>query len=193
MALDVQQNPDLNWELHAFHDRRQARQFLTYFEENLCVYSEAVEQLYTTYHLYYPERDDSRIVVLPDPAAYHDTFFDIPAGSVLATGLYVIPGELVASAGLHLTNLTSERRLGPRQVPFEAGVRRIAHRRTPDDPFLPVLKKGDLREFAERWPVLHLHRLRLDRLKHRSQLERKEIRNAILDKLEQLFRIERGP
>lgn len=79
--------------------------------------------------------------------------------------------------------------MGPRQIPFEIGTRTIMKKRPPTDPFLPVLVKGDLRELEEQWPVLHLHRIRIGGLEHRSALERKDIQGVITERLEELFRI----
>ena len=41
------------------------------------------------------------------------------------------------------------------------------------------------------WPVLHLHRIKLDSLEDRSALERDSIRATIQEKLETLFASER--
>lgn len=185
-------NPDLAWDLGDFGNKRRATDFVQMFEETLCVYSGAVEQLYTNYDIFYPEEEGRRMVILPDPTAYHDTFFGIVPEAVLETGLYIIPGDLIEKPGLHLTNLLQDRSMGPRQVPFEAGARAIMAKRPSQDPFLPVLVKGDLRELEEQWPVLHLHRIKLSALEHRSALERKDIQKVITEKLETLFRLSRG-
>jgi hypothetical protein len=66
-------------------------------------------------------------------------------------------------------------------------MRTILKNRSPDDPFLPVLVKGDLRGFEETWPVLHLHRVKLGELSDRSELDRTNIRNVVTEKLESLF------
>ncbi len=185
-------NPDLAWDLGEFGNRRRATDFVQIFEETLCVYSGAVEQLYTNYDIFYPEEEGRKMVILPDPTAYHDTFFGIVPEAVLETGLYIIPGDLIEKPGLHLTNLLQDRSMGPRQIPFEAGIRAIMAKRPAHDPFLPVLVKGDLRELEEQWPVLHLHRIKLGALEHRSALERKDIQKVITEKLETLFRLARG-
>lgn len=184
-------NPDLAWDLEEIINRQRATEFVMQFETTLCVYSGAVEQLYSNYNIYFPKEQDRKMVILPDPAAYHDTFHGIPPDAVSETGLYIIPGELIERTGLYLTNLLQDRTMGPRQVPFETGMRRIMDRRPAQDPFLPVLAKGDLREFEESWPVLHLHRLQLPRLAARSELERQTITDVVLERLEELFRIAR--
>ena len=47
--------------------------------------------------------------------------------------------------------------------------------------------KGDLREFNDKLPCLHLHRLRLSELSGLSSLERESIRSLITDKLMDLY------
>lgn len=47
--------------------------------------------------------------------------------------------------------------------------------------------KGDLREFNDKLPCLHLHRLRLKELTGLSSLERESIRTVITDKLMDLY------
>ena len=187
MAIELPDNPDLAWDLDEIINRQQAEQFVMQFETTLCVYSGTVEQLYSNYHIFFPSDAGRKMVILPDPGAYHDTFHGVHPESVTETGLYVVPGELIGRSGLYVTNLLKDRRMGPRQIPFEKGMRKIMTRRPGDDPFLPVLAKGDLREFEQRWPVLHLHRIELSKLMDRSALERKGIQDVVMEKIEELF------
>lgn len=179
-------NPDLAWDLEGI-DRDRAIDFIMQFETTLCVYSASVEQLYSSYNIFFPREYHRRMVVLPDPAAFHDTFNGIVQDAVAMTGLYIIPGALIDEQGLFLANVKKDRTLGERRIPFEAGLRVISRNRPPDDPFLPVLAKGDLRGFEESWPVLHLHRVKLGKLSQRSELDRINIRNSVTEKLESLF------
>ena len=125
--------------------------------------------------------------ILPDAGAYHDTFFHIDKAAVQATGLHIVPGELIGETGLFLANVDKDRNLGRRQIPFEAGLRAIMAKRPDDDPFLPVLAKGDLRELEQSWPVLHMHRVRPQVIESMSELDRTSLRNVITEKLESLF------
>ena len=54
--------------------------------------------------------------------------------------------------------------------------------------FLPILVKGDLREFDQRTPYLHLHRLVLGDLPHLSGFERGDLQNTVTKKLLMLYR-----
>lgn len=186
------QNPDLAWDLDEFAQRSRAMDFISQFQSTLCVYSPTVDMLYTTYEILFPEEVDAKLVILPDKNAYYDTFTRILSDGVKPTGLYIIPGELVHRAGLHLANVTADRALGSRQIPFEAGVRAIMNSRPKDDPFLPVLTKGDLREFEQSWPVIHLHRISLPAMQHLSALDRTNITNVIKEKMESLCKSERS-
>lgn len=182
---ELPDNPDLAWDLDEFRQTDRAQDFVLQFETTLCVYSPSVEQLYTTYNMYFPT--SGKLVILPDPAVFHDTFNFIEPDAVTATGLYIIPGELIDKTGLHLANVNEDRSLGKRQIPFEAGLRSIIEKRPDDDPFLPILAKGDLREFEESWPVLHLHRVRQEMLPRLSDLDKSTMANVIAEKLETLF------
>ncbi|MCZ6710853.1 MAG: hypothetical protein O7B25_10865 [Gammaproteobacteria bacterium] len=187
MDAQLPENPDLAWELDDFNHRQRAMDFVKQFESTMCVYSSSVEQIYTSYNMFFPQEWDSKLVIIPDPAVFHDTFFHIAPNAVGATGLYIIPGELIEKEGLFLANIDENRSLGKRQFPFESALRAIIKNRPADDPFLPVLAKGDLREFEESWPVMHLHRVRPKVLPEISDLDRKSLLNVITEKLDSLF------
>ncbi|MCZ6642897.1 MAG: hypothetical protein O7F71_15070, partial [Gammaproteobacteria bacterium] len=184
---ELPENQDLAWDLDDFSNHDRAMDFVMQFESTLCVYSPSVEQLYTTYNMFFPKEWEGKLVILPDPAAYHDTFFNIESKGVAATGLYIVPGQLLNRQGLFLANIDENRNLGNRQIPFEAGIRAIMNKRPADDPFLPVLAKGDLREFEQSWPVMHLHRVKPKVLAKLSDLDRNSLANVITEKLESLF------
>lgn len=186
MDYEQSDNPDLAWDLD-FSNRQRAQDFVMQFESTLCVYSPSVQQVYTTYNMYFPKDWDRKLVILPDPSAFHDTFNFIGHDAVVATGLYIIPGELIEKDGLYLANVDENRAMGDRQVPFEPGIKTIMANRPDDDPFLPVLAKGDLREFEQSWPVLHLHRIKPSVLKELSEFDRASLRSVVSEKMESLF------
>jgi len=187
MDTGLPENPDLAWDITEIRNRERAIEFVMQFETTLCVYSPLVEQLYSTYNIYFPEEYDRKMVILPDPGAFHDTVHGVLPSAVQTTGLYIVPGGLIGREGLFLANVSGERKLGNRQVPFEAGIRAIMKNRPEDDPFIPVLAKGDLREFEDEWPVLHLHRVKLSELPEMSALNHTNIQNGVMEKLETLF------
>ena len=149
MSTELPDNSDLAWDID-FTEGQRAMDFVLQFEQTLCVYSPSVQQIYSTYNMFFPDDWGRKLVILPDAAAYHDTFFHVDREAVTATGLNIIPGELIDKPGLFLANVNADRSLGHRQVPFEAGLRAIMSKRPKNDPFLPVLAKGDLRELHHR-------------------------------------------
>lgn len=184
MSSNEQENKDLVWDLDAFHSRQLAATFIKRFENKLCVYSSSVEQLYTNYTIYFPEDENRRMVILPDPYAYHDTFQNIPEHAVTKTGMNIVPGEVTGKTGLYLTiPVISAGKRSTKVIALQSALRIINSKRPAHDPLLPVLMKGDLREFQHRAPMLHLHRIKLDALGQRSQLERDGIRRVIERKL----------
>ena len=187
MSTELPTNSDLAWDLDDFAQAQRAMDFVLQFEPTLCVYSPSVQQIYSTYNMFFPDDWDRKLVILPDAGAYHDTFYHIDREAVTATGLNIIPGELIGRKGLYLANVDEDRSLGSRQVPFEAGLRAIIRKRPENDPFLPVLAKGDLRELEQSWPVLHLHRVRPEVVENMSNLDRTSLTNVITEKLESLF------
>ncbi|MDB6062385.1 MAG: hypothetical protein JWM78_2488 [Verrucomicrobiaceae bacterium] len=181
---DSDDNKDLIWDLDGFRARQLAADFIKRFENKLCVYSASVEQLYTNYNIYFPEEEHRRMVILPEPYAFHDTFQNIPERAVVKTGMNIVPGEVVGKTGLYLTvPYKSGDARKSRVIMLQAALRVINERRPPDNPFLPVLMKGDLREFQQRIPMLHLHCVQLNKLERRSQMERNGIHRVIIAKL----------
>lgn len=182
-----QHNSDLAWNLEKIHQHQRAMNFVKQFEKRFCVFSSSVRQLYTNYSIFFPEEADRQMVILPDPYAFHDTFSHLNENAVQSTGLHVIPGNLIGKSGLYLIIARKDKNVRSVPIPFQEGIRQILRRSNSDDPFLPVLMKGDLREFNDQLPCLHLHRLRLKELSGLSGLEREGIRTIITDKLMSLY------
>lgn len=186
---ELERQADLDWDLDAITNRQEAIDFLLRFENRLCVYSGYVEKLYSRYSFVVPEEEHGSITILPDELAWHDTFHEIPADAVLPTGIHVLPGEVLGSTGLYL-KIPGEHRLSPsHELPFHVGLKLLIQRyQARGEQFLPVLVKGDLREYEARMPSLHLHRIDPARLRRNSRLEVANIRGAIADHLIGLFR-----
>ena len=183
MLSAADQNRDLVWDLMNFKRRQLAAQFIKRFENKLCIYSGSVEQLYSNYSIYFPEEESRKMVILPNPYAYHDTFQGIPESAVTRTGMNIIPGEVLGKSGLFLTVPVKGGEGQAKVIALHAALKAINARRPPHDPFLPVLIKGDLREFKQQAPMLHLHCVRLHLLGERSELERGSLRRLIEGKL----------
>jgi hypothetical protein len=186
---ELERQTDLDWDLDAITNRQEAIDFLLHFENRLCVYSGYVEKLYSRYSFVVPEEEHGSITILPDDLAWHDTFHDVPADAVLPTGIHILPGEVLGASGLYL-KIPGEHRLSPsHELPFQDGLKMLIQRyQNRGQQFLPVLAKGDLREYEARMPSLHLHRIDTSRLGRNSRLEISNIKGAIADHLIGLFR-----
>ncbi len=191
---DLAENDDLNWDLGAISNRQEAIAFLLTFENKLCVYSAYVSKLYSSYDIVVPKKSDSGcITVLPDPHAFHDTFSNIPQDAVEATGIYLYPGEAIGESGLYI-KIPSKGFGSSKELPFAEGFSvLIQEYRNAGDCFLPVLQNGDLREYENSMPSLHLHRVCLDKLKGLvSDLTLNSIKNIVADNLIALYKSHRA-
>lgn len=182
-----QKNTDLIWDLEQLSHLKRAAKFIRKFENRFCVFSSNVRQLYTNYSIFFPEELHRQMVILPDPYAFHDTFNHLDPDAVKPTGVHIIPGDLIGKNGLYLLISHKDKNVRSVPIPFQEGIRQILRRCNTNDPFLPVLMKGDLRELNEKLPCVHLHRLNLNELTNLSELERDGIRNVITNKLMQLY------
>lgn len=181
-------NKDLEWGLESINQRQLAIEFATQFESRLCVYSASVEQFYTNYTINFAGSDASKMVILPNPYAFHDTFHGIAPSAIRDTGLYIVPGELMGKKGLYLrVTLRDKTAASPAPIPFKQAIKKMLASQDGGDPFLPVLVKGDLREFDAKMPCLHLHRIKLPAIERLSEFEKKSIKSAITDKLVSLY------
>jgi hypothetical protein len=177
-------NNDLVWSVGNFSQAKVAANFISLFANRICIYSASVEQLYTNYTVQFVDTDSASIKIVPDPDNHYDTFQNIPVEALESSGLTIIPGELVGKKGLQLSiPLQEDERKKMRVVPLQLGLKAINKRRSGNRLFLPVVVKGDLRALREKVPVLHLHTIRLDKMKQLSEMERNGIRKVIQEKL----------
>ncbi len=175
---DMLNSEHLVWDLTKLSDHDRATRFAMRFQESLCVYSPPVEQLYTNYEIIVPDDDARKLIILPNPHAFHDTFSHINEDAVVQTSLFIAPD---ATGKLQLLVPLSNG--GQRPMPLAVGLNFIQTKLGPNVPFLPVLAKGDLREFKQTMPILHLHRIVLHKVTRHSELEVRAIRKAIQDRL----------
>ena len=181
-------NKDLVWNLDEINKRELACKFLYKFENLLCVYSASVEQLYTNYSINMPSDDPSKIVILPNPYTFHDTFNHISATAIRDTGLHIVPGAVIGARGLYVMVRSKKDNVAAAPLPFKQALRKILYTLQTRDPFLPILVKGDLRQFDADTPCLHLHRIKMSALPSISEFNCNSIRNSIVDKLKDLYR-----
>lgn len=183
-----QANNDLVWSLENFNQRELAKNFVSRFESRLCVYSPSVEQVYTNYSINFPSSEFGKMVVLPNPYAFHDTFHNVTSSAVRDTGLFIVPGALIGKSGLFVIVKYKNQSVKPVPLPIRHALKKMVRTGAESDPFLPILIKGDLREFDSNTPCLHLHRIKLSELSTRSDFEKESIKTAIFDKMSDLYR-----
>lgn len=187
--LSQEHNQDLVWDLERIAHSDLAQRFIKLFENRLCVYAESTRQLYTNYDLHFPSDTTRKMVVLPNPYAFHDTLHGIEPQAVRKTGLCILPGVVLNQPGLLLTSMIKEGAPAPKAMPFKPALAQIINnQKKSGDAFLPVMIKGDLREFDRRLPYIHLHRLQISRLTRLSSFERDDIQKTITRKLLLLYR-----
>lgn len=181
----AQPNSNLVWNLDQISNKLRATNFVMQFKRTLCVYSGPVQQLYTNYDIVLPKDEDDKLIILPNPFAAHDTFDFIPPTAVKPTGINIIPGDLVGKSGLYMSFPTKEAdgKFRTRFLPMRSGLHAIMKRYPKHAPFLPVLTKGDLREFKTDIPCVHLHRIVLPNLDKMSSLELQDIVRVTTEKL----------
>ena len=182
---------DLCWDLGAISHRHEAIAFLMQFQNRFCIYSPFVQKLYSSYQFIIPKDEDvGHITILPDPFAFHDTFNGVPRRCVEETGVFLYPGEVTGGAGLVMRVPTPGRVGSSREFPFAEGLRTVIREwRDRGRLFLPVLQNGDLREFENRMPSLHLHCVNLERIDRQlSALTIAGMRTVIADNVLKLFK-----
>ena len=159
---------DLHWSLEEMRAKELGKQFLLNLSEFLPVYSPALRQVYADYDTYFTK---TSVVILPDPA-------DFTEKSVKATGLLLHPTPDGVGVNLRLRNQRSK------TLPLETAFQLV--RKQLRGPFLPVVKRGDLRDFDQLTPCLHLNALALGNADTLSRFERIDIANALEERVEEL-------
>jgi len=176
-------NNDLVWSLGHIKKAERAKKFVKLFERHICVYSPTVNQLYGEYEIFFPSSSGGRMVVLPDTSDYSMIFNRIPEQAIVSTNLYFIPGECVNKSGVFIMLKSTRDPKATKIVPLKPGLKVIQSHFGDAQPFLPILQKGDLREFDAAMPCLHLHRIKMSEMADISKLESSNIKNIIIERL----------
>jgi hypothetical protein len=172
-------NADLIWNLQGAKDKQEVTRFLKRFETSLCVMAASTNQLYSNYTIEQSSHHD-RLMVLPAPYAYHDTFQNITAEAMVSTNLFVVPGSVIAAGNSNL--YLAWRKAGEERfctMPLGQGLERLMHLGTADEPFLPVITTSDLRYLRQKTPIMHLNRLDINKLGHLSSFQISDIQTTI--------------
>jgi hypothetical protein len=179
-------NNDLVWGLEGIKQRQLAIDFVMQFANRLCIYSGAVEKLYTNYDLIFPPAEDHSMVVIPNQEAYHDTFSGLNKEAVIDTHFDIIPGEMIGKTWFYFRMPFEGDEELSTYIPFQVGVEHMIKNSGGQQPLIPVLVRGNLREFKLKNPYLHLHSINLDKIKNLSDFEKKDIQRAVWGRLEEM-------
>jgi hypothetical protein len=178
---------DLVWDLDAFRARKRAAEFVKSFENKLCVFNGSVNQLYTSYRIDFPSHDPRTLLIMPKPFQPHDTYNNVPESSVMPTRIQIIRSQSNSNDNEFEPLLRIPYKAGKRThhiVPLRQGLEIVRGLFPVDDPFLPVLVKGDLREMRESsTPYIQLHRIKIHELRQMSMFESAGIKHIIMRKL----------
>ncbi|WP_051786064.1 hypothetical protein [Endozoicomonas numazuensis] len=176
------------WDISHFNEKKKAADFFDSLRTVFAVYSPGTSQIYTNYDVFWSTYNKEKLVVLPNQHAHHDTFFEIEQDATRASGIFVIPGEILGREELHVALPKSKGRK-TKPVLAERGIELFAkayENRYPGKYFVPIVTTGDLREFNKRAPLLHLHMLDVTRLKGLSPFKREDLKQSIVSRLENI-------
>lgn len=180
-ASQIEVNNDLTWDITEFRERKKAAMFIKSFENSFCVFSGTVNQLYTSYTINFPEVNPSKIIILPDQYKYHDTFNLVPESAVIKTRFQIVRQGDKLEPMIRIPFRAGNKCF--HTLPLSVGLNFINRHYGKDDPFLPLLVKGDLRELDLSTHYLQLHRISLLGLQGMSQYQKEDIKRSISKKL----------
>lgn len=186
-ATQLDTNQDLIWDFQKSGQDDQEKEFINFFENKLCIFSPSVNKIYTNYNFFFPEDQQRQMVVLPNRYSFHDTLSNISSDAITPTGLHIIPGSRINKKEPYLVISKSDPKIKPMPIPFKKGIKLILERLHTDNPFLPILTRGDLRQYNETTPSLHLNRLNINKLTSLSQFEKEDIKHVISKNIAKLY------
>ena len=184
--FDLPENCDLLWDLNGFTDQPMAVAFFRRVCSAFCLYSPAVEQLYTNYQVCWSDGQQG-LALRPDPHAFHDTFSFVSREALSPTGILVLPGTDGSDSDSLMISLPVKQSSGRRLLEVAAATELLENKyRHHNRWFLPVLTRGDLREDHCGKPYLHLHTLNDQLLPHFSSHDRSSLREVIGERFSSL-------
>lgn len=166
---------DLHWSIEEMRTKETGKQFLLNLAQFLPVYSPALKQVYSAYDTYFTK---SAVVILPDPVDFTSTYSHIPEPAVKATGILLHPTPDGIGVNMRLRNNKTM------TMPLDKAFAVI--RKQLRGPFLPVIKRGDLRDFDQLTPCIHLNALALSQAETLSRFERLDITKALNERTREL-------
>lgn len=180
-------NDDLKWGLTHLKQKEMATRFIKILEGKLCVFAPSVRQVYSKYTFESSSMDSDNIVVLPDPYAFTENFNHINESAISKSSLYLLSGEAIGKQGIYVYSGKNGGK-GVKPIPFGRALSKLLTPTVGKPEFLPVLMKGDLREFKNRIPCINLNLINPSLLESVSDLQKICLKSTIKENLNQLSR-----
>jgi len=166
---------DLHWSIEEMRAKELGKQFLLNLAQFLPVYSPALRQIYGDYETYFTK---TSVVIIPDPVDFTATYSHIPEEAVKATGILLHPTPDGVGVNMRLRDGKS--------VTLPVSKAFTVIRSQLRGPFLPIIKRGDLRDFDQLTPCLHLNALALHKADTLSRFHRMDIAKALEERTQEL-------
>lgn len=176
------------WNISDFRNKAMALQFVTSLRQTLCVYSNTLHHIYGEYAIESVRQDGLSLVVVPQTYSL-ERFTHIPENAISPTGIFVFPGWYFGHKAPYVMTLPVRdgKRMKRSRPILPENTFHMIEKRIPGKTFLPLLQRGDLREFNQRTPYVHLHRLLPEKLDTLSAFDRGQLSGLILDRRRNLY------
>lgn len=179
------------WNIDAFKRQDLAIRFAQDINQRLCVYSSTLRHVYGEYSIETITNGVARLVVVPQTYSL-ERFIDIREEAVVPTGVHIYPGWYFKLNVPYVMTLPIRTKRGEnrsRPISPNHGFQ-IMEKTAYKEPFLPLLKNGDLREFDRRTPYLHLHRLVPNLAPNLSRFDVNQLSTLIQEKRTRMMKVE---
>ncbi len=175
------------WSLSQFSQQKRAADFFDSLRTGLCVYSPGAQSLYGKYDVYWGTSQREKLAVMPDFEQHLWMIQRLDLSAARQTGIYLVPGEAIGREGFYLSVRDSnKKRL---LLPAKSGFRQITRlfEKKFGQPYCPIVTRGDLREFRQSHPYLHLHHVDITRIPIVSDLTKRDVLDMSRQKLSTLL------
>jgi len=175
------------WDISDFSNQKLALEFVNSLKSTLCVFSNTLSHIYGEYDIETVRNDGLSLVVVPHTYSL-ERYTHIPEDAVKPTGIYVFPGWYHGHKAPFVMTMLIKGKNGLRRTKpiLPESALQVIEKSKPGKPFLPLLMRGDLREFNQRTPYVHLHRLEHEFITTLSTFDRGQLAGLILDKRKNL-------
>lgn len=162
-------------------------EFAREINKRLCVYSTGLRHVYGDYSIELVHYRETKLVVVPSTYSA-DRYIDVDEESIKSTGVYIYPGwyfNLEVPYVMTIPIRTKDGVQRTRPLSPDHGFK-LLERSFLKRPFYPIIKNGDLREFDQKAPYLHLHRIEPTQLGSLSKFDLDQLCRSIVNKRSKL-------